>query len=779
MLAILTSVLVTAIGFQPTTASGLPTSGPDVECADVVFVGVRQSGTLDGHGELVWQAFQEFERQLEGKRSVAQRWLDYPALGTGTILRDVATSDDRYLSSMVTGQANLQRYLIDLVARCNSWIVLAGYSQGAGVIRLATTAFGAGAVYDQLAGTILFGDPTRHRGDGLIHLGGASESEEGVYHKLISRVGRSPDTAGFDGSYCLPGDDVCELGNTTQLLDDIALNIAGRGHETVHAKYHGYRYGTFAGARLARELLDLSRRPHPEQTATPADPTPAGPAPAQPAPTTPTNTNLLANPGYENGNTGWNKINFAANTNRSVYNNPSRSHTGTGFLEANVSKPGGSVGQDLSTRPQAGQTYTYSVWARHPHASGTQPATIAIWALGGTQESATADIQVTNQWREYQVRLDVRNNGHTGIRVEHYMHQTGRQYNYDNTNLVRGTLPPPARVPGAATAATATAGPAAGQVTASWTAAPHNGSAITSYRAVASPGGRTCTTATTSCTISGLAPGSYSVAVTATSAIGSGPSTSTASTPAAAVPASAPAVVWSVDGQQVRLHWFEIPSEPFPVTGYEVRVGGASVCTSSPSESSCELGRLGQQLEFGGTYSVTVAALNRYGTGPPNLLSLTMPATEDTSEVLGPELAAPTPSPGELDHLHPLFETRPDLGPQHSIVLRLYWAVLGRAPELEGARFWVEAFDSGQWSTRRIAAHFATSDEFERRYSNDLAGPAFLEIVYENVLGRPADHQGLAYWAEQLESGMTRGEVVLLISNSPEFIAAHPLPSDT
>ena len=96
----------------------------------------------------------------------------------------------------------------------------------------------------------------------------------------------------------------------------------------------------------------------------------------------------------------------------------------------------------------------------------------------------------------------------------------------------------------APTGVTATAGD--GQATVSWTAIP---GAITGYTATASPGGATCATTTaTSCTITGLANGTtYTVAVAAENAFGSGPAASASAvlasrTAAAAAAAAKPSV---------------------------------------------------------------------------------------------------------------------------------------------------------------------------------------------------------------------------------------------
>ncbi len=87
--------------------------------------------------------------------------------------------------------------------------------------------------------------------------------------------------------------------------------------------------------------------------------------------------------------------------------------------------------------------------------------------------------------------------------------------------------PPRAARPGAPTGVTARAGHST--IGVSWRApASTGGSPITRFTAAASPGGRSCTSTTTTCTITGLTNGTtYTVTVTATNLVGSGP----ASTP--------------------------------------------------------------------------------------------------------------------------------------------------------------------------------------------------------------------------------------------------------
>ncbi len=120
----------------------------------------------------------------------------------------------------------------------------------------------------------------------------------------------------------------------------------------------------------------------------------------------------------------------------------------------------------------------------------------------------------------------------------------------------------------------------------------------------------------------------------------------------------------------------------------------------------------------------------------------------------------------------------PFLHSGHSEVLRLYRAVLDRTPDGEGAAFWLNEYDSGDWTTRRIADHFVNSIEFETVFGSGLDNTEFTEVIYRNVLDREPDSDGFVFWLGQLDAGMARSEMVLLISNAPEFIGRFPLPSD-
>jgi Ca2+-binding RTX toxin-like protein len=102
-------------------------------------------------------------------------------------------------------------------------------------------------------------------------------------------------------------------------------------------------------------------------------------------------------------------------------------------------------------------------------------------------------------------------------------------------------------------------------------------------------------------------------------------------------------------------------------------------------------------------------------------------------------------------------------------VYRVYEATLGRAPDPEGLATWVHALGSGT-SLQTVVDGFVGSQEFQTLYgAPDNNG--FVNLLYNNVLHRPPDAQGLAGWVSALNSGQdTRAQVVLDFSESQEDI---------
>ena len=105
-----------------------------------------------------------------------------------------------------------------------------------------------------------------------------------------------------------------------------------------------------------------------------------------------------------------------------------------------------------------------------------------------------------------------------------------------------------------------------------------------------------------------------------------------------------------------------------------------------------------------------------------------------------------------------------------SPVARLYFAYFLRIPDYDGLTFWINYYRAG-YAFSAISDAFAGSGEFTSRYGA-LANDQFVDLVYQNVLGRAADTGGKAYWLGQLNGGMSRGTMMLGFSESAEYVAA-------
>jgi ELWxxDGT repeat protein len=100
-------------------------------------------------------------------------------------------------------------------------------------------------------------------------------------------------------------------------------------------------------------------------------------------------------------------------------------------------------------------------------------------------------------------------------------------------------------------------------------------------------------------------------------------------------------------------------------------------------------------------------------------------------------------------------------------VARLYGAALDRAPDVQGLEAWRSAIDSSTLSLTAVANAFAASPEFIQDYGA-LSNADFVNRLYQNVLGRPADAAGAQGWTNALAAGMSRGTALLGFAESQE-----------
>ena len=98
-------------------------------------------------------------------------------------------------------------------------------------------------------------------------------------------------------------------------------------------------------------------------------------------------------------------------------------------------------------------------------------------------------------------------------------------------------------------------------------------------------------------------------------------------------------------------------------------------------------------------------------------------------------------------------------------LVRLYDTVFDRAPDPEGRAFWNSSLDQG-YSFTVLAEHFMRAPEFAATYGQPT-NRQFVVSLYENILDRPGDAEGVAFWTAALDQGRAqRAETVNGTGNS-------------
>jgi peptidyl-prolyl cis-trans isomerase A (cyclophilin A)/peptidyl-prolyl cis-trans isomerase B (cyclophilin B) len=103
---------------------------------------------------------------------------------------------------------------------------------------------------------------------------------------------------------------------------------------------------------------------------------------------------------------------------------------------------------------------------------------------------------------------------------------------------------------------------------------------------------------------------------------------------------------------------------------------------------------------------------------------------------------------------------------------RLYKAAFNRDPiqdDKTGLGYWIAQLDKGM-SLEEVAERFIDSAEFEELYGGNLDNESFLKAVYQNVLERPPDPQGLNWWLKEMNTNLekTRAKVLADFAESSE-----------
>jgi hypothetical protein len=100
------------------------------------------------------------------------------------------------------------------------------------------------------------------------------------------------------------------------------------------------------------------------------------------------------------------------------------------------------------------------------------------------------------------------------------------------------------------------------------------------------------------------------------------------------------------------------------------------------------------------------------------------------------------------------------------IVIPAYQRYLGRAPDVKGLAYWVDQLQNQGLTDERLEAGFIGSPEYFARAGG--TNKAWIDTMYQNLLGRPADATGESYWLGQLAAGVSRAQVAYGFAAGPE-----------
>ncbi|MGM0692803.1 MAG: DUF4214 domain-containing protein [Pseudomonadota bacterium] len=122
-----------------------------------------------------------------------------------------------------------------------------------------------------------------------------------------------------------------------------------------------------------------------------------------------------------------------------------------------------------------------------------------------------------------------------------------------------------------------------------------------------------------------------------------------------------------------------------------------------------------------------------------------------------------------------IADNLPDAAPRAPVLERetvedmalLYQAALDRQPDNAGLTYFVGNLRDGQ-SLQQIANSFYAADEFRNQFER-FDDASYINQLYLNVLERPADAQGTAYWLEDVQqNGRSHADVLVSFAQSAE-----------
>lgn len=102
-------------------------------------------------------------------------------------------------------------------------------------------------------------------------------------------------------------------------------------------------------------------------------------------------------------------------------------------------------------------------------------------------------------------------------------------------------------------------------------------------------------------------------------------------------------------------------------------------------------------------------------------------------------------------------------------ISRLYLSALDRLADEDGLNYWLNQYTTTH-DIHSIANSFIESDEFKETYQDKTDDKSYISLLYNNVLYRDADADGLNYWLHDMQAGATKADILISFATSAEFI---------
>ena len=100
-------------------------------------------------------------------------------------------------------------------------------------------------------------------------------------------------------------------------------------------------------------------------------------------------------------------------------------------------------------------------------------------------------------------------------------------------------------------------------------------------------------------------------------------------------------------------------------------------------------------------------------------------------------------------------------------VTNLYNVILDREPDADGLRGWTDALMQGYTACDLIYGFFNSDEMRNKNLTNEL----FVAYAYAAILGRAPDEAGRQAWVNELNLGVSRNTIIKGFAESPEFTA--------